>query len=159
MKEVMEQYGSILIAALTGVLMITFLMGMRQGEYRGIQGIAGAALEAESRDLLKEKQTDAFFEYRKTAVPQFVSTMEYEIRKETKIPLEDLCKALDGNGNEIPVWMVGVYKQNGEPCTWSEQDMESYVQFPGSGIYYIQVRAMDAMGREQCAVITVPVQE
>ena len=51
MKEVMEQYGSILIAALTGVLMITLLMGMRQGEYRGIQGIAGAALEAESRDL------------------------------------------------------------------------------------------------------------
>ncbi|MST74316.1 hypothetical protein FYJ75_04605 [Roseburia sp. MUC/MUC-530-WT-4D] len=159
MKEVMEQYGSILLAALTGVLMITFLMGMRQGENRGIHGIAGAVLEAEGRDLLMEEQTNAFAEYRKTAVPQFVSSMEREIKKETKIRLDEICKALDWNGNEIPVWIVALHKQNGEPCTWSEQDMKSYVQFPGSGIYYIQVRAMDAMGREQCAVITVPVQE
>ena len=121
---------------------------------RHCRGCAGGGEQGSAQG-----EADTFFEYRKTAVPQFVSTMEYEIRKETKIPLEDLCKALDGNGNEIPVWMVGLYKQNGEPCTWSEQDMESYVQFPGSGIYYIQVRAMDAMGREQCAVITVPVQE
>lgn len=159
MKEVMEQYGSILLAALTGVLMITFLMGMRQGEYRGIHGIAGAMLEAESRDLLMEEQTAAFEVYGKTAVPQFVSNMEHEIKKGTQIRLDDICKALDWNGNEIPVWIVALYKQNGEPCTWSEQDMKSYVQFPESGIYYIQVRAMDAMGREQCAVITVPVQE
>lgn len=159
MKEVMEQYGNILFAVIVGVLMITFLTRTRIGEYQGIYRLAGAVLDEESRNLLMEKRPEASAEYGKTAIPKVVCGMEQEIRKGILIRMEDICQAFDWKGEEIPVQIISFRKQNGEPCTWTESHMESYVKFPESGVYCIGVRVADTMGRETYAIVTVPVQE
>ena len=154
MKEILDQYGSSLLAAMMALFLIGLFALLPFGEKRGVAAAAGMLLCAEEENLLSGQDNSAYRAYKSIGKPQIRFRDEMPLIAEIPVGMDEICQAVDGNGNVVSVQLLSVRDSGGEECECKNGEK---ICFPEAGIYELWVMACDAEGRSQTGVLKVPV--
>lgn len=158
MKQVFEQYGSSVIAAmLASTIFLILFCGNFLGE-RGLGRVLGQVLEYS----IGEKSigiTEAFRDYMSDAAPTIVEKEHDIVCVNKQILLSDCYEAKSGKGEYLPVYLQRAWKADGAEIDLSGDSNETSICFSEAGAYCLQLCAIDDNQKETSVVVKLLVNE
>jgi len=158
MKAVMEHYGGMIIAVITGAALLLFLASVSYGGERGITGVMGyLAYETLEKVSSQSPAENAFLAYKQRVEPVIYYDEAYELTTGVYIPVENCFQALNQEGENIPVEMVKIEHTDGTEVFTQEHQGRRCFYFEIPGIYKVYVRATDSKNCNSMIMVKVPV--
>ncbi len=156
MKEVLEQYGGIILAMVVGLGILYLLFSAPYMEQRTMPQTIGEYMCQAQRECLQGTNNAAFTSAKENGKPSIVYRAESPIVCGEVIPVDRNLIAKSKNGERLPLKIIHI---EGESCQVYEREQQILWRFDNAGMYTALVRAYDAMGNEQIAQVTIPVNE
>ena len=158
MKELMKEYGGVMLAAAVtiSVLTIIFSAVTDSDGNRGIVKIIAAHMDTEGIDY------NAYVDYGayQTEIAKDVPVIEYQGTGSLPpgtVNVADYVKAHDYNGQELAVRLLKFCDSDGNELSGHMDKTSGTITFSTAGIYSFTVKAVDSGNRKTTAVIRVPV--
>ncbi len=157
MKEIIAQYGSMLIAVIVGC---GILFGMMRFHYRGhtgLPGLLGEWMQSESAQTLSDPEENAVFDRYCSDGPELVFTGQ-EIVAGREIEVSRCFQASGSEYRNLPVEVDAVLDLQGNRYPTRQHGGKEYLYLEQAGVYQIVLEALDSKQRTVQALITFPVQ-
>lgn len=156
MKEIIEQYGKMLIESLIlGMLLLLIFAGVEDEDgNKGVLQIIGAGIHEVPNDYTSYTDFDTY------EADSYKSAPEIEYSGGNfligELNLCDYITATGYAGNEVPIKIISVVEQSGRELPVID---EQRVYFNTAGVYVVTIKAVDNTKKETISTIKIPVNE
>lgn len=136
MKQVMEQYASVMIALPVAIVILLFFAGAENKPAQIVQG-----LFSERGYTQYQIQTGkAFDQCRSKRDPNVETQNTYLLKAGKTVRLENLFLGISGETSSVNLTLEGCWKENGEAVDF-QKDGNGAFSITNPGIYWVQIRA------------------
>ncbi len=156
MKEIIEQYGKMLIESLIlGMLLLLIFAGVEDEDgNKGVLQIIGAGIHEETNDYTSYTDFDTYETDSYKRAPEIeYSGGNFSIGEWN---LCDYITATGYAGNEVPIKIISVVDRTGRELPVID---EQRVYFNTAGVYVVTIKAVDNTKKETIDTIKIPVNE
>lgn len=156
MKEIIEQYGKMLIESLIlGMLLLLIFAGVEDEDgNKGVLQIIGAGIHEVPNDYTSYTDFDTY------EADSYKSAPEIEYSGGNfligELNLCDYITATGYAGNEVPIKIISVVDRTGRELPVID---EQRVYFNTAGVYVVTIKAVDNTKKETISTIKIPVNE
>ena len=149
MKEIMQTYGSMIVATIIAIMLFTCLPAVRSQ-------MSGVFVH---QDLLSDVgNNDRYDSYRSEAVPK-IEVRDRFFGQGTEYRIGDILCAVSETQNLEEVRAYAMYdSEKNDYSSYIAADGKS-LHFPGSGIYIVYAKIICKNGIEDHAIISIPVNQ
>lgn len=156
MKEVIEQYGKLLIAVIAGTMLIVIVFTVKDDKGNiGFLQMIGFNSNVETADYQNRIDTEASVESSNRLSPTFSTKNLEQLRAGIEVDLSQHIVATDQDGNSINVTMNRIMSTDGVDLT--DTCVDGKITFPQSGTYQVEVYAIDGYNATKTQVIKLSV--
>lgn len=158
MKQVFEQYGSSVIAAIlaSAILFLLFYGSFSEGHSFG--SVLGYVLDSS----IGEKGmtiSEIFQDYMSDAAPTIVKKEHDILCVNEQILLSNCFEAKSSKGEVLPVYLQKVWKSDGEEIELGHATERTSICFSETGVYWLQLGAIDSNQKETSVVVKLFINE
>lgn len=157
MKKIFEEYGEVLIALLIAGGIFLFFSGAGSGGEGGIRRITGGWIEEQTKTSLAHDASASFDIYAGTG-KLYIEYVNDPIIAGIKTPVADHFRATLENGGQAEVSVCRIYDSKKEEYYTQIEEGKEYMYLEKAGIYTVCIMARDSCGRQQLAMLHIPVQ-
>lgn len=168
MKQVIECYGSMIVAVLAALAVIGFWMNFSYEGKTGVAEVMGSYLEESATQPVQEDAFRMFRGYRqymRADIPQIRLQENYALVKGAWTDINTVLWAVGRNGHRYPVWIEEAWQDErieGTETTGRKYAMDSEgcrICFRKAGRFWLKVATTGPTGRMQEALVQVVVNE
>lgn len=145
-----------MLAMLVGLGVLYLLFSAPFMEQRTMPQTIGECMSQAQRDCLQGTNNSSFASAKERGKPTICYQARSPIVCGQTIPVEQNLMAKSKDGIALPIKIIHV---EGESCQVYEQGQQVLWRFDKPGEYTALAKACDAMGNEQIAQVTIPVNE
>ena len=145
MKEILRQYGGVMICGLVLILLMAFWNEPGKG---GLSSRLGQLFSGMQQDT-DSGENEAFTSYMDARSPVITQQQTY-LKAGEETLLED-CVSAAADGDPATVRILQIYDEDQEPI---ETESEAVLRFPQSGVRYVCVEAQSSRGKTATALLT-----
>lgn len=149
MKQVFEQYASVIISMLIAVFVLAVIT---EGDFGSRNGIES------SIDNYVRNENKAYDTYMSSAAPS-IQLKNYYLVENKKVLLSDCFQAQSNNGDSLTVYLKGAWSLAGEETDLGLSTDGTSICVPEAGVYWVQVYAVDDDKKETCVQMKLLVNE
>ncbi len=156
MKQIFEEYGQMLIALLAAGAVFLVFSGT-QGSGNGIGEISAGWIREQTEGYLADYSAEAFDAYAGGG-GMSIEYINVPIVAGIRSLVCDHFRATPENGGPAEVSVCLVRDQQGQTYYTQKEKGKEYVYLEEAGIYTVCLMAEDSCGRQQYALLRIPVQ-
>jgi hypothetical protein len=158
LKNIIEEYGSIVIALFVGILILAAFFRLTDGGLTGIMVSATELITTQTGNcLIEEGGNPSFDNYRANGRIR-VNYTNVSAVAGVMSPVSSHFTANSETGEKVSVVLRAVYDSDNVRFYTQIRQGKEYLYLEHPGIYRVYYEAVDALGRRQYGTLQIPVQ-
>ena len=149
MKEIMQTYGSMIVAVIIGIILLSC--------FPAVKGSISGAFDSQEVLAASGKNSD-YDSYRSQKIPQ-IASKDIFVDTGMQFKVSDLIEVTSDAGNLSQLKIYAVYDAQGQECSSNIRQDGQEIMFPSAGIYTMYVKILCKNGMEDHAKVNIPVNQ